>query len=139
MLVDQNAVRVYRGGETSRNVQHTRVLFDVVSASFAIQQNSSNVPQRGGISTRLDSGSAIWPCNYFRRYSQKITRSLVTGELDPDRDIHESTAFFQVQSTDSTSEMATNGTGPTVAEMAAMTTEERMSGMEHSEVRYFTR
>lgn len=35
--------------------------------------------------------------------------------------------------------MATNGTTPTVAELAAMTTEERMSGLEHSEVRYFTR
>lgn len=35
--------------------------------------------------------------------------------------------------------MAANGVAPTVAEMAAMTTEERMSGMEHSEVRYFTR
>lgn len=34
-----------------------------------------------------------------------------------------------------------NGTkpGPSVADLAAMTTEERMAGMEHSEVRYFTR
>lgn len=32
-----------------------------------------------------------------------------------------------------------NGTAPTVAKLAAMTTEERMAGMEHSEVRYFTR
>lgn len=32
-----------------------------------------------------------------------------------------------------------NGTAPSIAELAAMTTEERMSGMEHSEVRYFTR
>jgi len=32
-----------------------------------------------------------------------------------------------------------NGSAPTVAELAAMTTEERMNGMEHSEVRYFTR
>jgi len=32
-----------------------------------------------------------------------------------------------------------NGIAPTVAELAAMTTEERMSGLEHSEVRYFTR
>ncbi|RMZ78248.1 hypothetical protein DV737_g3994, partial [Chaetothyriales sp. CBS 132003] len=31
-----------------------------------------------------------------------------------------------------------NGVKPTVAEMANMTTEERMAGMEHSEVRYFT-
>ncbi|RMD43210.1 hypothetical protein DV735_g1920, partial [Chaetothyriales sp. CBS 134920] len=31
-----------------------------------------------------------------------------------------------------------NGAKPTVAEMANMTTEERMAGMEHSEVRYFT-
>ena len=30
-------------------------------------------------------------------------------------------------------------TGPSVADLAAMTTEERMAGMEHSEVRYFTR
>lgn len=29
--------------------------------------------------------------------------------------------------------------GPSVADLAAMTTEERMAGMEHSEVRYFTR
>jgi hypothetical protein len=29
--------------------------------------------------------------------------------------------------------------GPSVADLAAMTTEERMEGMEHSEVRYFTR
>lgn len=29
--------------------------------------------------------------------------------------------------------------GPTVADLAAMSTEERMAGMEHSEVRYFTR
>lgn len=35
--------------------------------------------------------------------------------------------------------MVTNGTGPSVAEMAQMTTEERMQGLEHSEVRYFTR
>jgi len=28
---------------------------------------------------------------------------------------------------------------PTVAELAAMTTEERLSGQDHSEVRYFTR
>jgi hypothetical protein len=33
---------------------------------------------------------------------------------------------------------AMNGTKPSVAEMANMTTEERMAGMEHSEVRYFT-
>lgn len=35
--------------------------------------------------------------------------------------------------------MATNGSAPSVKELAAMSTEERMSGMEHSEVRYFTR
>lgn len=36
--------------------------------------------------------------------------------------------------------MAVNGSsGPSVAEMAAMSTEERMAGMDHSEVRYFTR
>lgn len=33
---------------------------------------------------------------------------------------------------------AMNGAKPSVAEMANMTTEERMAGMEHSEVRYFT-
>jgi hypothetical protein len=31
-----------------------------------------------------------------------------------------------------------NGAKPSVADMANMSTEERMSGMEHSEVRYFT-
>lgn len=30
-------------------------------------------------------------------------------------------------------------TGPSVADLASMSTEERMAGMEHSEVRYFTR
>ena len=32
-----------------------------------------------------------------------------------------------------------NGAKPSVADMAQMSTEERMLGMEHSEVRYFTR
>lgn len=35
--------------------------------------------------------------------------------------------------------MASNGIAPTVAEMAKMSTEERMEGLDHSEVRYFTR